>query len=101
LRTIKVHERVFKDAYVDLGVRSHGVTQEIYEVKTNCDRQSLYAAIGQTIVYDDSPNRKCKRFLVLPKSEAIPDDVRRALPRAGIAVVRFALKGDEVYILAP
>lgn len=100
LRTIKTHERLFNNTYVDLGIRTRGVTREIYEVKTGCDRQSLYAAIGQVVVHDDSPNGDCSRFLVLPKGDPIPDDVTRALARADIALVRFTLQGEKVRIFA-
>lgn len=94
-RTLKAAEQVFKDAYVDLGVRVRSTTQEVYEVKTSCDRQSLYAAIGQVVVHDDSPNGACKRFLVLPKSEAIPEDVMSALARTGIALIRLLCREKQ------
>lgn len=99
LRKLKVDEKIFKDRYVDLGVQTRGTTQEIYEVKTGCDRQSLYAAIGQVVVHDESPNGDCKRFLVLPDGDAVPGDVTRALTRADISLVRFALRGDRVRIV--
>jgi hypothetical protein len=65
------------------------------------ERQSLYTAIGQVVVHDDSPSGSCKRFLVLPDDEKIPGDVTRALTRSGISLVRFALQGDRVRVLKP
>jgi hypothetical protein len=100
LRTLKTAERLFKDAYVDLGVQARGITREIYEVKSSCERQSLYTAIGQIVVHDDSLNNSCKRFLVLPSGNAIPGDVTRALTRAGISLILFSLQGDRVRIEA-
>ena len=95
------HEKMFKDAYVDLGVQARGVTSEIYEVKSSCDRQALYSAIGQVVIHDDSPNGDCKRLIVLPKGDAVPEDVTRALTRADISLVRFALQGDKVRLFEP
>ena len=100
-RTLKADEKFVKDAYVDLGVRSGDVLRELYEVKSSCERQSLYTAIGQVVVHDDSPSGICKRFLVLPDDEKIPGDVTRALTRSGISLVRFALQGDRVRVLKP
>jgi hypothetical protein len=83
-RIAKSNEKVVKNAYVDLGIQTRGVLTEIYEVKTNCDRQTLYSAIGQVVVRDDSRTGNCQRFLVLPNGDQVPDDVSRALGRASI-----------------
>jgi hypothetical protein len=99
-KTLRPQEHFFKNDYVDLGVEDRGVTSEVYEVKPSCARQSLYTAIGQILVHDDSPNGESKRILVLPRGEAIPPDVMRALDRGGISLVRFALQEDKVRILA-
>jgi hypothetical protein len=98
-QTLKADEKFVKDAYVDLGVQSRDTLREIYEVKSSCERQALYTAIGQIVVHDDSPRGGCKRFLVLPDDETIPGDVTRALTRSGISLVRFALQGDRVRVL--
>ncbi|MBP2435269.1 hypothetical protein ABIF38_000366 [Bradyrhizobium japonicum] len=34
------------DSYVDLGVQAGGLLREIFEVKSRCERQSLYTEIG-------------------------------------------------------
>lgn len=98
-RTLSTDEKTFKNAYVDLGVHAGGVLRELYEVKSSCDRQVLYTGIGQVVVHDDSRNRACKRFLVLPDDEAIPADVRRTLAREGVSLIRFRIQGDKVRVL--
>lgn len=100
-RSIKRHERVFKNPLVDLGVEAGDVIREIYEVKTSCDRQALYLAIGQVMVHDESPKSDCKKFLVLPDNGTIPDDIARAFDRAGISLIRYAVQDDQVRILSP
>ncbi|MCC8977587.1 hypothetical protein [Bradyrhizobium acaciae] len=100
-RTLRSNEAIFKDGYVDLGVQAGGVLREIYEVKSSCERQALYTAIGQVVVHDDTRNGACKRFLVLPDGEAIPADVARALARADISLIRFTLHGEKVRLSQP
>ena len=97
-RTLKANEKIFKDAYVDLGVQVNGIMREIYEVKSSCERQTLYTAIGQIVVHDDSTNGVCKRFLVLPSEHTVPGDVMRALTRAEISLIQFTLQGDKVRV---
>lgn len=93
------NEKVVKSAYIDLGIQTGGALTEIYEVKTNCDRQTLYSAIGQIQVHDDSHRGKCRRFLVLPIGDTIPNDVSRALTRADISLLRFEIRGRKVRIV--
>ena len=99
-RGTRSNERLVKNAYIDLGVETRGVLKEIYEVKTNCDRQTLYSAIGQVLVHDDFQNFDCQRFLVLPRGNKIPEDVSRTFSRVGISLLRFDLSGDKVRILS-
>jgi hypothetical protein len=100
-QTLEASEKFVKDAYIDLGVRAGDALRELYEVKSSCERQALYTAIGQIVVHDDSPSGSCKRFLVLPNDETIPRDVTRALTRSGISLIRFELQGDKVRVLKP
>jgi hypothetical protein len=95
----KSNQKIVKNAYIDLGVQTSGILTEIYEVKTSCDRQCLYTAIGQILVHDESETVSCQRFLVLPREETIPDDVLRALTRAKISLVYFDFEDNEVIIL--
>jgi hypothetical protein len=97
--TAKAHERIVKNAYIDIGIEIRGVLTELYEVKTNCDRQTLYSAIGQVVVHGEFQSGTSQRFLVLPSGEQISDDIDRALTRAGISVIRFELADDEIRIV--
>lgn len=92
------NERIVKNAYIDLGVENDDLLTEIYEVKTSCDRQSLYSAIGQVIVHDDQPRGNCRRFLVLPEG-AVAHDIEEALNRADITVVRYRIDRRGVRLL--
>lgn len=94
------HERIVKDANIDLGVEDKsGQLVELYEVKTNADRQTLYTAIGQLIVHGGFSMRKTTQLiLVIPHSASIPSDVDRAIRQLGIRVLRFEIN-DAVNIL--
>lgn len=91
--------RIVKNAYIDLAIEMNGVLTELYEVKTNCDRHTLYSALGQMLVYDDSDGGTCQRFVVLPTGQEVPGDVIRAFGRANIALLRFECRGSGVRIL--
>jgi hypothetical protein len=91
--------RSIKNAYIDLGIIAGDVLTELYEVKTNCERQTLYSAIGQMLVYDERGDNRCRRVLVLPKNEPTPDDITRALQRANISLLRFSLDGRRASIV--
>jgi hypothetical protein len=91
-------DRIVKDRYIDLGVQVRGRLTELYEVKTNCERQTLYGAIGQVLVHSEGGAESARRFLVLPRGQEIPDDVHRALQRASITLIRFEMTGDRVQI---
>lgn len=92
-------ERIVKDPYIDLGVVDNGNKLiELYEVKTNADRQTLYTAIGQIIVHGVG-NNHIKRFIVLPDLLIIPNDVTAALAALRITILRFKMTVDMVTIL--
>lgn len=93
-------ERFVKDAYIDLGVAdASGKLTELYEVKPNVERQSLYTAIGQIMVHSDSNVTGLQRFIVLPDGDNIPPDVERALQRLHITILRFVMAPDRVNIV--
>ncbi len=92
-------DRIVKNIFIDLGIASSaGHLTELYEVKTNVDRQTLYAAIGQLVVHEERA-KDLRRFVVLPKLSSIPGDVLRAFNRLKIQVLRFSITDDEVTIL--
>lgn len=78
--------RIVKNVFIDLGVATDGDLFELYEVKPTCARTDLYVAIGQLCVH--APKR-CKRFLVLPQSDSIADDIREAIEALGIKLIFF------------
>lgn len=91
--------KVIKNAYIDLGVLDDkGRLIELYEVKTNASRQTLYTAIGQLLVHETQAGIGVEKVMVLPKSEAISGDVQGALKALGIDIIFFELRGQAVYI---
>jgi hypothetical protein len=93
-------ERIVKNVYIDLGiVDASGNLTELYEVKPNVERQSLYTAIGQIMVHDDASFKNLQRFIVLPESDEIPHDVVRTLKRLNITTLRFVMTPNRVSIV--
>jgi ribosomal protein L19E len=82
---------------IDLYVARNKVLTEIYEVKTDVSRQSLYTAIGQLFVHTGS-HLNVKQFVVLPDGEIISPDVESALKHHRIEIVRFVLRPLSVTI---
>lgn len=87
-------QKVNRDKRVDLFVLEGDRRTEIYEVKTSCDRQSLYTGIGQLMTH--AHDQSATRTLVLPSDSDIPTDCNNALRRLGISVRRFHLAGQGV-----
>lgn len=95
-----VGERVFNTGLVDLLVKKDGALTEIFEVKTNQDRQSIYTAIGQLLTHSGGGRSAVKRTLVLPKGPDLPNDLADCLKSLHVAVQRFALTGREDHQVA-
>lgn len=55
----------FNTQLIDLGIQFNDEITEIYEVKTNFDRQSIYTGIGQ-LFFHSADNPKTIKKLVLP-----------------------------------
>lgn len=85
-------EKVDDTQRVDLFVSAGGKWTQVYEVKTDCGRQSLYTAIGQLATH--APRPQTLRFLVLPAGEDLPSDCADTLNRLDIRVRRFSLDGS-------
>lgn len=84
-------DRVGRSQLVDLFVMDGALRSEVYEVKTSCDRTSLYTALGQLATH--APDDRTARTLVIPDGDEVPDDCADALHRLRIAVRRFRLSG--------
>ena len=90
-------EKIFNTQLIDLGVcNAKNQLREVYEVKTNLSRQTLYTAIGQVVVHARADVR---RFIVLPTGAALPADVQEALSALNIAELRFEMTNAKVFIL--
>lgn len=79
---------------IDLLVHKNGALTDVFEVKTNAARQTLYTAIGQLVVHSASA-KGARRHLVLPEAAAIPQDIRRALDAWEIEVLKFRISPDD------
>ena len=75
---------------------------EIYEVKTNTERQTIYAAIGQLMTHSNPAPMGVVRTLVLPEGD-LPGDLSRALASMGIGLRRFTISSGEtpIVVLSP
>lgn len=91
--------RVIKNAYIDLGVQdAEGSLIELYEVKTNASRQTLYTAIGQLLVHGNQAGVDVKKAVVIPKGEMVSNDIQNTLKALGIDMIFFELRGQGVSI---
>ena len=93
-------EEVSNSILIDLFVKKDGVISEIYEVKTGTDRQMLYTAIGQVLTHGNLSDSACKRFIVLPESRSVPDDIMCAIKRMNISLIQFKIRNGKVRILS-
>jgi hypothetical protein len=82
-------EIVPNSSLVDLYVKRRGVLTEVYEVKTEISRTSMYGAIGQLMVHGGS-SKSVLRHVVLPKGK-LPQAIAETLDRLGIRVLRYSL----------
>ncbi len=84
--------RLVKNVLIDLGVAVGPEVIEIFEVKTSTTRSDIYAAIGQLMVHGSTVG--CRRAIVLPQKEVISSDLKAALQRLNIELLKFKL--DEI-----
>lgn len=81
--------RLVKNVLIDMGVAVADELVEVFEVKTSTARSDVYAAIGQLMVHGTSD--ECRRVIVLPKSELLASDLKDALERLNIELLKFKL----------
>lgn len=84
-------EEIKKNVYIDLGVKNNGELVELYEVKTNAERQTIYTAIGQLLVHGIGEGRRSAKYLVIPHESILSRDLAGALERNSIEILRFNL----------
>ncbi len=97
-RGLPAGAKVVKNLLLDMGVKVDGKLREVYEVKTRGGRDDAYAAIGQVLVHAD--NTSCRRIVVFPHDEELPEDIAAALNRLGIDVLKCKLSPNAVAIAA-
>lgn len=81
--------RLVKNFLIDMGVAVADELVEVFEVKTSTVRPDVYMAIGQLMVHGTSD--ECRRVIVLPKGELLASDLKSALKRLHIELLRFKL----------
>ena len=94
---MSTRHRIVNNLFIDMGVESASERLiEIYEVKTSTARSDVYTAIGQLMVH--GPQR-CKKVIVLPEKDALVADLREALGRHHIGLLRYKRKGRRWVIV--
>lgn len=89
--------RIVKNVLIDMGIAIAHDLVEVFEVKTSTGRSDVYGAIGQLMVHGATAD--CRRVIVLPDKESIAPDLRDALQRLGIELVKFKLDGQKATIV--
>lgn len=89
--------RLVKNILIDMGVAVGRGLVEVFEVKTSAARSDIYSAVGQLMVHGTADN--CRRVIVLPDKEALAHDLKNALDRLGIELLRFRLDEKKATIV--
>lgn len=95
--TLPKNGRLVKNVLIDMGVAVDRELVEVFEVKTSTTRSDVYAAIGQLMVHGTSD--ECRRVMVLPQKEHVAPDLKRALQRLNIELLKFKLNAKEATIV--
>lgn len=85
---------VMNTQLVDLGVKRLEVLTEVYEVKSSTSRQDVYTGIGQLMVHAVDP--ECRRILVLPGDEKLKNDLKQALLRHDVDLLRYQVVKKQI-----
>ncbi|MBL8370856.1 MAG: hypothetical protein JNK28_05660 [Burkholderiaceae bacterium] len=88
--------RIVKNVLIDMGVAVGRDLVEVFEVKTSTARSDVYCAIGQLMVHGTAAG--CRRAIVLPHKEAIAADLKDALQRLRIELLKFKLDEQKATI---
>lgn len=89
--------RLVKNVLIDMGVEVGRELVEVFEIKTSTARSDVYSAIGQLMVHGAS--NVCRRVIVLPQKEPIASDLKEALKRLNIELLRFKLDEEAATIV--
>ena len=89
--------RMVKNVLIDMGVAVGRDLVEVFEVKTSMRRSDVYGAIGQLMVHGTAAG--CRRVIVLPHKETIAADLKDALQRLGIELVKFKIGKQKATIV--
>ncbi|MBX9915629.1 MAG: hypothetical protein K2Y07_00040 [Nitrosomonas sp.] len=89
--------KIVKSILIDMGVTISRDLVEVFEVKTSTRRSDIYGAIGQLMVHGTA--KDCRRVMVLPHDEPIASDLKDALQRLGIELLRFKLDEHKATIV--
>lgn len=89
--------RVVKNVLIDMGVAVGRDLVEVFEVKTSTARSDIYSAIGQLMVHGTAAD--CRRVIVLPHKKTIAADLKDALQRLSIELLKFKLDDQKATIL--
>lgn len=89
--------RLVKNVLIDMGIAVGRELVEVFEVKTSTARSDIYAAIGQLMVHGTADD--CRRIMVLPYKEPLASDLKDALQRLGIDLLKFKLDKEKATIV--
>lgn len=85
--------KVANDGNRDLFTYKNKRIENLFEIKTNCNTQSLYTALGQLLIYSIPIPKKVNLFMVLPTK--LSEKVLKRLTELGIEIVYFEWKDDK------
>jgi len=90
----------FNNQFVDLGFCRGKKTTSLYEVKTSCNRQSIYTGIGQLMVHS-AGDKIVKKTLVLPEPDKLGAEICNTLHALGINLLYYGRNGPRVRFYPP
>ena len=96
-RALPKGSRLVKNVLIDMGVQVGHELVEVFEVKTSTARSDIYVAIGQLMVHGTLEG--CRRGLVIPHNKPLASDLKYALRRLDIELLKFKLDGEQATII--
>ncbi len=79
--------KVANDRNRDLFTYKNNRIENLFEIKTNCNTQSLYTALGQLLIYSIPISNKVNLFMVLPTK--LNKNVSKRLTELGVEIIYF------------